>query len=133
MAVAVLLVGIGVVVFALWVFLCRGGYADVEKFPDSVEHARLRTVAEARVAGLCPGAIRLAEKERVNGEASAGDSGPAREFWRRFAGASAAVDEDPVSALRGLRELPDLLNEALVEAERETGPAKGAAGRDGAR
>lgn len=132
-AVVVLSVGIGVVAFALWVFLYRGGYADLEEFPDSVEHAHLRRVAEARISGLCPGAIRLAEKERTNRGASAESSGPARDFWRRFAGASAAVDEDPVAALRELRGLPDLLNEALVEAERETGPAKGVAERDGAR
>ena len=128
----VLAVGIGVVAFALWVFLYRGGYADLEEFPDSVEHAHLRRVAEARVAGLCPGAIRLAERERKDGGASTESSGPAREFWRRFAGASAAVDEDPVAALRELRGLPDLLNEALVEAEQTVEPAKGVVQKDGA-
>lgn len=125
--------GIGVVAFALWVFLGCGGYADLEEFPDSVEHAHLRRVAEARIAGLCPGAIGLAEKERANGGASTESSGRAREFWRRFAAASAAVDEDPVAALRELRGLPDLLNRALVEAEHEAGPAKGVAQGDGAR
>lgn len=128
-----LVVGIGVVAFVLWVFFWRGGYADFEEFPDSVEHAHLRRVAEARVAGLCPGAIRLAEMERVGGGASAEGPGPGREFWRRFAGASAAVEEDPVAALRELRGLPDLLNRALVEAERGAGSAKGVAERDRAR
>lgn len=133
MAVVVLLVGTGVVAFALWVFLWRGGYADLEEFPDSVEHAHLRRVVEARISGLCSGAIRLAEKERVGGGASAESFGPAREFWRRFAFASAAVEEDPVAALRELRGLPDLLNRALVEAEWEAGSARGVAERDGTR
>lgn len=127
MAVIVLLVvGIVVVVFALWVFLWRGGYADLEEFPDSVEHTHLRRVAEARVAGLCPGAIRLAEKEqRAEGGDSGGGPAPAREFWRRFAVASASVEEDPVAALRELRGLPDLLEEALLGVEREAGSGRG--------
>ena len=117
-AVVVLLaVGIGVVIFAIWVSVFRGGYADAEEFPDSVEHAHLRRVAEARVSALCPGAIRLAEKERANGMADLG--APAREFWRRFAAASASVERDPVAALGELRGLPDLLEEALRAAGRE--------------
>lgn len=124
-AVVVLMaVGVGVVTFVLWVFVFRDGYADAEEFPDSVEHAHLRRVAEARVSALCPGAIRLAETERVNGEALYGDSAPAREFWRRFAAASASVEEDPVEALRELRGLPDLLEEALRGVEGESVVAK---------
>ena len=128
----VLAVGVGVAVFAMWVFLYRGGYADLEEFPDSVEQAHLRRVAEVRISGLCPGAVLLAEKERANGGASAESPGLAREFWRRFAVASAAVGEDPVAALRELRGLPDLLEEALMEAEREAGAASGVPGKDGA-
>jgi hypothetical protein len=120
-AVVVLMaVGVGVVTFVLWVFVFRDGYADVEEFPDSVEHAHLRRVAEARVSDLCPGAIRLAEEERANGAAPGGDSEPAREFWRRFAAASASVEEGPVEALRELRGLPGLLEEALRGVEGES-------------
>lgn len=119
-----LVVGMVIVIFVLWIFVFRGGYADVEEFPDSVEHAHLRRVAEARVSALCPGAIQLAETERVYGEALCGDSEPAREFWRRFAAASALVEEDPVEALRELRGLPDLLEEALRGVEGESVVAK---------
>lgn len=125
-AVVVLLVaGIGVVIFAIWVIVFRGGYAEAEEFPDSVEHAHLRRVAEARVSALCPGAIRLAEKERAGGASDGEESAPAREFWRRFAAASASVERDPVAALRELRGLPVLLEEALRAAEREAVTAKG--------
>ncbi len=130
-AVVVLSVGVGVVAFALWVFLWRGGYANLDEFPDSVEHAHLRKVAGVRVAGLCPGAIRLAEKERAAGGAAAECSGRAREFWRRFAAASAAVEGDPVAALRELRGLPELLEEALRGVERKTGAAKDVPEREG--
>ncbi len=124
-AVVVLMaVGVGVVTFVLWVFVFRDGYADVEEFPDSVEHAHLRRVAEMRVSDLCPGAIRLAEEERAGGEALCGDSAPAREFWRRFAAASASVEEDPIEALRVLRGLQGLLEEALRDAEGESVVAK---------
>lgn len=133
-AVVVLMaVGVGVVTFVLWVFVFRDGYADAEEFPDSVEHAHLRRVAEARVSALCPGAIRLAEKERANGEASYGGSAPALEFWRRFAAASASVEEDPVEALRELRGLPDLLEEALRGAEGEAVMAKDVSRREDGR
>ena len=84
-----LLVGMVVVVLVLWVFLSRDGYADVEESSDSVEHAHLRRVAEAGISSLASGAIRLAEKEREGGGTSSRDHAPAREFWRRFAGASA--------------------------------------------
>lgn len=124
-AVVVLLVmGIGAVGFALWVFVLRDEYAGVEEFPDSVEHVHLRRVAEARVSALCPGAIRLGEKERA-GDVSCEDSALAREFWRRFAAASASVERDPVAALRELRDLPGLLEEALRAAEREAVTVKG--------
>ncbi len=124
-AVVVLLaLGIGAVVLALWVFVLRDEYAGVEEFPDSVEHVHLRRVAEARVSALCPGAIRLGEKERAGGVSCEG-SAPAREFWRRFAAASASVERDPVAALRELRGLPVLLEEALRAAEREAVTAKG--------
>ena len=132
-AAVVLVVGIGVVVFLLWVFVFRGGYSDVEEFPDSVEHVHLRRVAEARVSALCPGAIRLAEKERAGGVVSRGGSEPAREFWRRFAAASASVEEDPVEALRELRGLPDLLREALRGVEGEEFMAKGVYRREDGR
>ncbi len=120
-AVVVLLVaGIGVVVCALWVIVLRDEYAEAEEFPDSVEHAHLRRVAETRVSALCPGAIRLAEKERAGGASDGEESAPAREFWRRFAAASASVEEDPVEALRELRGLPGLLEEALRDVEGES-------------
>lgn len=131
--VILLVVGIGVVVFVLWVFVFCGGYADVEEFPDSVEHAHLSRVAETRVAALCPGAIRLAEKERAGGTDSCGDSAPAREFWRRFAAASASVERDPVGALRELRGLPGLLERALRGAEREVVTARDLPGREDGR
>ena len=115
--VVLLVVGIGVVVFALWVVVFGGGYAEAE-FPDSVEDAHLRRVAEARISALCPGAIRLAEKERSDGVALYEERIPAREFWRRFAAASASVERDPVAALRELRGLPELLEEALCGADR---------------
>jgi len=53
-----LLAGLLVEAFVLWVFAWRGGYADPEEFPGSVERAHLRRVAGARVVGLCPGAVR---------------------------------------------------------------------------
>ncbi|HEV2093409.1 MAG TPA: hypothetical protein VGR18_09625 [Rubrobacter sp.] len=119
-AVVVLLVaGIGVVAFALWVFVGRDGYADVEESSDSVEHAHLRRVAEAAISSLAPGAMRFAEKERgAGGVADLGE--PARKFWLRFAAASAALERDPGAALRELRGLPGLLEEALRTPERET-------------
>ncbi|MBA3631035.1 MAG: hypothetical protein H0W55_15430 [Actinobacteria bacterium] len=124
-AVVVLLVaGIGVVVCALWVIVLRDEYAEAEEFPDSVEHAHLRRVAETRVSALCPGAIRLAERERANGVASYENLASAREFWRRFAAASASVERDPIAALRELRGLPDLLEEALRGADQEADMAK---------
>jgi hypothetical protein len=121
-----LVVGIGVVVFVLWVVAFHGGYAGVEEFPDSVEHVHLRRVAEGRVAALCPGAIRLSEMEKV-GRA---DTARAREFWRRFAAASASVERDPVVALRELRGLEVVLGDALGGAERGTGVASGSPGRE---
>jgi hypothetical protein len=114
--VVLLAAGIGVVVFALWVFVGRDGHADVEESSDSVEHAHLRRMAEAGISSLAPGAIRLAEKERAGGATQ--PEGPAREFWRRFAAAS-ATEGDPAAALDELRVLPGLLEEALREAERE--------------
>ena len=128
-AVVVLLAaGIGVVVFALWVFVGRDGHADVEESSDSVEHAHLRRMAEASISSLAPGAIRLAEKERAGGATQ--PEGPAREFWRRFAAASAAAEGDPVAALDELRVLPGLLEEALREAEREAVAAEDAPRRE---
>lgn len=108
--------GIGVVVFALWVFVGREGHADVEESSDSVEHAHLQRMAEAGVSSLAPGAIRLSELERADGATHPG--GAAREFWRRFAVASAAVERDPAAALGELRVLPGLLEEALRGAGR---------------
>lgn len=121
-----LVVGIGLVAFASWVFLFRGGYSEEGEVPDSLEHAHLRRVAEARVSALCPGAIRLAEGERAG---FGDDPAPAREFWRRFAGASAMVEDDPAAALGELRGLPGLLEEAL----RGAGVAEGVAEREDGR
>ena len=131
--VVLMAVGIGVVVFATWVFVFRDGYAGGGDVPDTVEHAHLRRVAEARVSALCPGAIRLAEKERERDGAGAEDLVDGREFWRRFALASASVEEDPVAALRGLRGLPDLLEEAHREVGLEAGAPGIAPGKEDGR
>ena len=125
---AVLLAGIGFVVFALWVFVGRDGSADAGESSDSVEHAHLRRMAEAGISSLAPGAIRLAEKERAGGATHSG--GPAREFWRRFAAASAASERDPAAALDELRVLRGLLEEALRGAEREAVAAEDATRRE---
>lgn len=126
-----LLVGVVVVVLMLLVFVRRDGYADVGERSDSVEHEHLRRVAEARVSALCPGAIHLAEKERAGGAYGA-DAVAAREFWRRFAIASASMEEDPVAALGELQSLPGVLEEALRGAEGEAAVAKGTSrGEDG--
>jgi hypothetical protein len=128
-AVVVLLAsGIGVVIFALWVFVGRDGHADVEESSDSVEHAHLRRMAEAGISSLAPGAIRLAEKERAGGATQ--PDGRAREFWRRFAAASVATEGDPAAALAELRVLPGLLEEVLREAEREAVAAEDAPRRE---
>ena len=105
--------GLVIVVVMLWVFVRRDGWADAEEAADSVEHAHLRRVAEAGISSLSPGAIRLAEKERGCGGISHAETAPAREFWRRFAAASASVERDPAGAIEELRELPGLLEEAL--------------------
>ena len=120
-----LMLGLLLVVLMLWVFVRRDGWADVEESADSVEHAHLRRVAEAGISSLSPGAIRLAEKERRGDGISYGDPTPAREFWRRFAAASASVERDPAAALEELRILPGLLEEALGGAGPEVVPAKG--------
>jgi hypothetical protein len=128
-AVVVLLAsGIGVMVFAFWVFVGRDGSADVEESSDSVEHAHSRRMAEAGISSLAPGAIRLVEKERAGGAAQPDER--AREFWRRFAAASAATEGDPAAALDELRVLPGLLEEALREAEREAVAAEDAPRRE---
>ena len=116
--VVLMAVGIGLVILALRVFVLGDEYAE-EELPDSVEHEHLRRVTEAKVSELCPGAIRLAEKERAGGVAGPGGPAPAREFWRRFAAASASAERDPVAALEELRGLPGLLDEALRAAELE--------------
>ena len=131
--VVLLILGIGAVVFALWVFILRDEYADAEEFPDTVEHVHLRRVSEARISALCPGAIQLAERERAGGMASCGGSVAAREFWSRFAAASELVERDPVLALRELRGLPDLLEEALRAAEREAVTAEDVSRREDGR
>jgi len=121
-AVVVLLVaGVGVVVFALWVFVSRDGFTGTEEAPDSVEHAHLRLVAEAGISSLAPGAMRLAESERAGGVSGTG--GAAVEFWRRFAAASAGVERDPAAVLEELRELPGVLEEALRVAGRRAATA----------
>ena len=128
-----LVVGIVVVVWVLCAVVVGGLCVEDKRFPDSVEHEHLRRIAEAGVAGLSPGAIRLAEKERADGGASRGDSVLACEFWRRFAAASASVGEEPAAALRELRGLPGLLEEALSDVEWEVGAAKGVPGREDGR
>ena len=125
-----LVLGLLLVVLMLWVFVRRDGWADVEESADSVEHAHLRRVAEAEISSLSPGAIRLAEKERGGAGASCGDPVLAREFWRRFAAASASVERDPAAAIEELRVLPSLLEEALGGAGRETVAAKGKTRRE---
>jgi len=119
-----LVVGLLLVVLMLWVFVRRDGWADVEESADSVEHAHLRRVVEAGISSLSPGAIRLAERERRDDDVSCVDTAPAREFWRRFAAASASVERDPAAALEELRGLPGLLEEALRGAGREAIAAK---------
>ena len=119
-----LVVGLLLVVLMIWVFVRRDGWADVEESADSVEHAHLRRVAEAGISSLSPGAIRLAERERRDDGISCRDSAPAREFWRRFAAASASVERDPAAALEELRGLPGLLEEALRGVGREAVAAK---------
>lgn len=126
--VALLLMGIGVVLLVYWVFVFRGGYADLEEVSDSVEHVYLRRVAEARLAELSGGAILLGLKER--GAPVGGPSGEAREFWRRFARAAALVEEDPVLALREMRALPALLDGALCELEPVVGAVRGGARKE---
>ncbi len=120
-----LVLGLLSVILMLWVFLRRDGWADVEESADSVEHAHLRRVAEAGISSLSPGAIRLAEKERRGDGISCGDPALAREFWRRFAAASASVERDPAAAIEELRDLPSLLEETLGGTGRETVAAKG--------
>ena len=119
-----LVVGLLLVVLMIWVFVRRDGWADVEESADSVEHAHLRRVAEAGISSLSPGAFRLAERERRDDGISCRDSAPAREFWRRFAAASASVERDPAAALEELRGLPGLLEEALRGVGREAVAAK---------
>ena len=125
-----LVAGLVLVALMLWVFVRRDGWADVEESADSVEHAHLRRVAEAGLSSLSPGAIRLAEKERGGDGTSCKDPAPAREFWRRFAAASASVERDPAAALEELRGLPVLLEEALGGAGREVVSAKGKSRRE---
>ncbi len=120
-----LVAGLVLVVVMLWIFVRRDGWADAEEAADSVEHAHLRRVAEAGISSLSPGAIRLAEKERSRGGISHRETAPAREFWRRFAAASASVERDPAAAIEELRDLPSLLEETLGGTGRETVAAKG--------
>ena len=125
-----LVLGLLLVFLMLWVFVRRDGWADAEESADSVEHAHLRRVAEAGLSSLSPGAIRLAEKERCCGDISPGETASAREFWRRFAAASASVERDPAAAIEELRELPGLLEMALRGAGQEAGVAGGASRRE---
>lgn len=128
MVVVLLAAGVGFVVFALWVVVSCDGYTDVAEASDSVEHAHLRRMAEAGISSLAPGAIRLAGIERGGGATHPGD--PAREFWRRFAAASASLETDPAAALDELRVLPGLLEEALRGAGRRAVVAEDAPRRE---
>jgi hypothetical protein len=120
-----LVAGLVLVVLMLWVFVRRDGWADAEESADCVEHVHLRRMAEAGISSLSPGAIRLAEKERVGDGISPAGTAPAREFWRRFAAASASVEGDPAAAIEELRGLPGLLEEALRGVGREAAAAEG--------
>jgi hypothetical protein len=126
-----LVVGLVLVALILRIFVRRDGWADAEESTDSVEHAYLRRVAEAGISSLSPGAIQLAEMERKHDGASRGAS--AREFWRRFAAASASVERDPAAALEELRILPGLLEEALGAAGPEAVAARGESRREDGR
>ena len=128
-----LVVGLVLVALMLRVFVRRDGWADAEESTDSVEHAHLRRAAEAGISSLSPGAIRLAEKERGGDGISYGDPTPAREFWSRFAAASASVERDPAAALEELRVLPGLLEEALGGAGLEAVAARGESRREDGR
>ncbi len=120
-----LVVGLVFVALMLRIFVRRDGWADAEESTDSVEHAYLRRVAEAGISSLSPGAIQLAEMEREgHGDSRAGPTS-AREFWRRFAAASASVERDPAAALEELRILPGLLEEALGGAGPDANAARG--------
>ena len=125
-----LVVGLALVSLMLRVFVRRDGWADAEESTDSVEHAHLRRLAEAGISSLSPGAIRLAEREREDDGASRGASASAREFWRRFAAASASVERDPAAALEELRILPNLLEEASGNAGLEAVAARGQSRRE---
>lgn len=128
-----LLVGLVLVALMLRGFVRRDGWADVEESADSVEHVHLRRVAEAGISALAAGAIQLAEMEREgDGDSRAGPT-PAREFWRRFAAASASVERDPAAALEELRILPGLLEEALGGAGLKAVAAKGKPRREDGR
>ncbi len=128
-----LVVGLVLVALMLRAFVRRDGWADVEESADSVEHAHLRRVAEAGISSLSPGAIQLAEREREDDGASRGASASAREFWRRFAAASASVERDPAAALEELRILPGLLQKALGGAGPDANAARGESRREDGR
>ena len=108
-----LVVGLVLVALLLRAFVRRDGWADVEESAS--------------------GAIRLAEKERRGDGIFCGDPAPVREFWRRFAAASAAVERDPAAALEELRILPSLLEEALGGAGVEAVAARGESRREDGR
>ena len=128
-----LVVGLVLVALMLRIFVRRDGWADAEESTDSVEHAHLRRVAEAGISSLSPGAIQLAEMEREGDGDPRGVSASAREFWRRFAAASASVERDPAAALEELRILPGLLEEALGGAGLEAVAARGGSRREDGR
>jgi hypothetical protein len=120
-----LVVGLVLVALMLRVFVRRDGWADAEESTDSV--------AEAGISSLSPGAIQLAEIEREGDGDPRGVSASAREFWRRFAAASASVERDPAAALEELRILPGLLEEALGGAGLEAVAARGGSRREDGR
>jgi hypothetical protein len=128
-----LVMGLVLVALMLRAFVRRDGWADAEEFTDSVEHAHLQRVAEAGISSLSPGAIRLAEWERKEDGPSRGASASAREFWRRFAAASASVERDPAAALEELRILPNLLEKASGNAGLEAVAARGESRREDGR
>lgn len=119
LAAGLVAVGAVAVVFILGLFLTGERYRRPPWLVSPVEFERFKREAEAGISDLAPRAMLLAEKERALGhvwdERSRRASG---EFWRRFAVASASIEEDPLAALEELRALPALAERAISDLER---------------